>query len=219
MAQILVPGVAQAKLQGVIGVHPWNAIWHYQLVQAGGVWTAGQLGNLAEAIATGWNTYMKTFFNPEVVLDSVSTVDIGVVSPAVGQSVTNGLPGTGSGFTTPPQATLNIRYLINARYRGGHPHTALPAMDTSRQTTSSDAYTSAAIGLVQTAFANLQDAVFSANPGINQCVPRYTYTYTPSNTGHKIIITRTGLKGVFQVLNWVPQGPIGTQRRRNRVGG
>jgi hypothetical protein len=221
MAQILVPGVAQAKLQGTIAGHPWVCIWHYQLGGSGGAWSNGQLSALAVAVYSGWGSFMKSFMNVDTVFDSCTAVDIGQASPAIGSTTGVAIPGTdASGGVNAPQLTANVKFLIGARYRGGHPRTALPALGATYQNATADAYTSGTLGSFDTAFANLQDGIFAAVPGIFQVVPRYHYTRVPNASGTKILVTRTSLNGTPpQVVNWLLQAEIGTQRRRNTVSG
>lgn len=219
MAQILVPGVCQAKLQGTVSGHNWNSIWHYQLGGTGGAWSNGQLNAVASAILSGWGTFLKSFYAPGTILTSVTVVDIGQANPQAGASTGAPVVGTGTGTEFPPQCTANVKFLIGARYRGGHPRASLPALSSAFATATEDEWLSAELGPFDTAFANLQDGVFSAVPGSFQVVPRYTYNYVDDPSGHKYLVERTGLKGTPQVLNWLLQAPIGTQRRRNTFGG
>lgn len=218
MAQILVPGVAQARVTGTVSGHPWNAVWHYKIV-SGGSWTTGQLGTLTQQIMLSWASRLAVVFPASAIIDSVEAVDLGVTQPAAGASSHAPVSGTAGGPEPAPQLTTNVKFLISSRYRGGHPRTALPAMAQSFQNPTGDSYTPTGIGDMSQGFSNLQDDVFAAIPGIFQAVPRYTYSYTPSLNGKKIIVERTGLKEVVQVLNWICQAEIGTQRRRNQVSG
>lgn len=220
MPAILVPGVAQATLRGTIGANAFNCIFHYKLNQVGVNWSQAQLQNLADGLMGGINITngVAQFTLNSVVFQSVVAVDIGTATPFEATSTHAPITGVQTG-EVPNQVCVLISGLVNARYRGGKPRTYMPPGGATNILSSGDAWSSTFVGNYQTAFTNMQDTAFNAVLGITQVAVRYNYTYTPSLNGRKIIVTRESLNSTPQILSYLVKAPLGTQRRRVRVGG
>lgn len=220
MPAILVPGVAQATLRGVIGSNPFNCIFHYKLNQVGVNWSQAQLQNLADGLMGGialTNGVAQLTLN-SAVFQQVVAVDIGTSTPFEASSTHAAITGVETG-TLSNQVAVLVSGTVNARYRGGKPRTYMPPGGSANIAAGGDSWTAAFVASYQTAFTNMQDTAFNAVLGITQVVVRYNYTYTPSPNGKKIIVTRESLNSTPQVLGYTVKGPLGTQRRRVRVGG
>src|SRR5215472_310986 len=219
MAQVLVPGVAQTALTGTVGGHPFANIWHYKLNVGGQNWTISQLNSLANAIMAGIGTFIAPLTSSDTIFQQCSAVDIGTATPAEGISNPGVHQGTQGTTQPPPSTCVVVSFQTQDRYRGGHPRTYMPPMAATSMDTTEDQWTAALIGQYSTAFTNLQDGVFSAVPGITQVAVRYNYSYTDDPVRHKYIKTRVSVHSTPTVLNWIPKQPIGTQRRRVKIGG
>jgi hypothetical protein len=220
MAQILVPGVAQVVMKGTISGHAWANIFHFKLDLAGQNWSISQLNALCQGLFSGAETNMAPHWGVNVICNEVSGVDIGVSAPATGISSGAPFPGTDAiGNELSPQIAVVVSFEIPDRYRGGHPRAYMPPGTSSNLTANEDEWIPAYVGQYSTAVANMFDAAFAAQPGCFQCAVRYTYSYTPDDTRHKFIKTRTGVEGTPQVFNWIAKAPLGTQRRRVSIAG
>src|ERR1700751_5589356 len=56
MAQVLVPGVAQAVLSGTYGTQPWAVVTHWSYDNIVQDWGQSQIQALADQLASAWNT-------------------------------------------------------------------------------------------------------------------------------------------------------------------
>src|ERR1700758_3500447 len=118
MAQILVPGVAQATMKGFFGNQPWACVTSWKYDNQTGPWTQANVQALADQISSQWNTHMAGFAPAAVTLNQVDTVDIGTSAPAVGQNLTIH-PGTSPNVALTSATCTVISFRIPARYRGG----------------------------------------------------------------------------------------------------
>lgn len=222
MAQILVPGVAQAVITGNHNTQPWAIIHHWRFGTATSAWSQQNIQLLADTLSSAWGTQLAPMCGTDVVLTSVVTQDIGSTAAVVGSNTTSHA-GTRSGGSVPNAAQCFVmRFNVNRRYRGGHPRTYLP-FGTGVDTLNNFQWTSAAVTSFTNAFVAWITAVVNALPGTgsgaaNHCVPRYTYTYAPNPSGRKIIKTRTGLLEVATVQSYIGNQQFGTQRRRLTLG-
>lgn len=221
MAQILVPGVAQAVLQGVFGTQPWAVVWHFKFDNSTSNWTQTNIQQLADAISGGWGSYALNIIAPTVVLQQITTTDIGSTTPVVGSNSVSHAGAGGSGALANSSMCTLMRFKINVRYKGGHPRSYLP-WGTNTNTLNEFSWNAAYATLSQSAMANLINNVRSTVPAsggnqVSHVVPRYTYTLTNDAVHSKYVRAREGLKSVDVVQSYLLNPTFGVQRRRLRV--
>ena len=120
-----VPAVVQIKLVGTRQGLPWNSVQHARY--AGTAPSVGDLGTAAQAVGTAWANAMAVIHDPAVFLTNVIMTDLASKTGAVADASMNHAgthPGTGS---LPLNVALVQSYIIQVRYRGGHPRTYWPA--------------------------------------------------------------------------------------------
>jgi hypothetical protein len=216
MAQILVPGVCQAKVSGVIGPHPFVVIFHYKQNTPGSPFSAVQLENIATSVQAGIGSFIAPLSNTAVNYELTTVTDIGQAAPASPGLAATGHIGTATGVEPPPSTCMVVQNIIADRYRGGHPRNYFPGGSMSQLASTEDQWLTGFVNEYTTAVENLHDGVFNAVPGITSCAVRYTYTLIDDAVHHKYHRVRTGVLDTPTVVNWIAKGPIGTQRRRNR---
>lgn len=219
LPQVLVPGVAQAVLSGLLGVQPWKCVIHWRKDTPAGDWTQTLIQGLADQLSSQWNTYLGKHLSTPGELTAVDTVDIGSLAPVVGSNVTTRL-GTAAGSAITNTATCTmINFKIPARYKGGHPRIYLP-IGTVPDSLNNYQWGPAYITQVQQDFANYIGAVAAGvntlgATNTNHCVPLYTYQYTNDEANHTWKRERVPpVKGVFTVSSYAAMQRFGTQRRR-----
>jgi hypothetical protein len=218
MAQVLAPGVCQAKLAGFIGSHPWVVGVHYNNNSGQVPWTTANMNAIATSIDNYWGSNLAVFFAPSTTLSSVTVTDIGQAAPAaIGFSGTVHA-GTGASTQLPPQICTQINYSIPARYRGGHARSMFPGLEASYQTSTEDGWTTAAVNAFQPLIATMLQSAGTAGNG-TLCVPTYTYSYVDNPTKKKYVITRTDFKQAYSVGGFTMRPLFGVQRHRGSVGG
>lgn len=214
MAQVLVPGVAQAVVGGTVGPHPFRVVWHYKLVATGQPWSNLQLQNLATSIQSGLGLFIAPLSGQQVNFLETITTDIGQASPSTPGVAATTHTGTETGQEPPPSTCVLVQNLIADRYKGGHPRSYMPPGSMTAMNTTEDSWQASYVNNYSTAMTNLQDQVFSQVPGIQQCAVRYLYSIVDDPIHHKYVHTRTGVKGTPTVVNWIAKTQLATQRRR-----
>jgi hypothetical protein len=218
MAQILVPGVAQATFNGLYLAQPWAVVTHWKYDGQTQDWTAANIQTLATELKNGWANNLATFHVSQVVLQNVQTVDLGNSAPVTGQEL-NGVSGTHPSTGGLPSSTcFVVSDRIGARYRGGHPRQYLP-IGTPSDTNSESTWSPTFVSNATAGWVGLVNHVRSVLPPVNgsqlsQVSIAYTYTYENVPTKNKYVKVRTGLKNVYVVQSYIGRSLIGTQRRR-----
>lgn len=218
MAQILVPGVAQAVLSGVYTSQPWALVWHFKYDGNTTNWTQSEVSSLAASLRQAWANHAAALCPLTTHLTSVTTTDIGSTSPAVGQDATN-VPGTASGAGIENASICAMmNFHINVRYKGGHPRSYLPwgiLTSLANEFTWSTAFQTAAnqaiAGMINDVRANMPPRGSSQ---VSQVCPRYVYTVVNDPVHQKYVRQRTGLKSVDVVTTYSLNPTFGVQRRR-----
>lgn len=217
MAQILVPGVAQAVLSGTFLTQPWACVWHFAYDNSTASWSQTEVQALATDLRLAWAAYAAPLCTTEVTLRQVTATDIGSTTPVVGID-SNVVTGAVAGGTQTSSTCALMSFHINARYKGGHPRAYLPWGAPLNQ--SSEYQWSVAFqGSANSAIAALINQVRANVPPragnqVSQVVPRYTYQVVNDPAHSKYIRQRIGLKAVNVVTSYSLNPTLGTQRRR-----
>lgn len=218
MASILVPGVAQATIQGTIAGNPWACVWHFQFAGSTADWSGTDVQTLADDVFNGWESELKPLMCNNVTCDAVTTVDLGTETPAVGSSTGTAWVGTISQPSLTAAACVLISMRIAARYKGGHPRTYLPGVH-AVASTDGETITPGYQGLYATHTADLISTI-NSNPaygpseGPDHVAVRYTYDYTADPAHHKYLRVRTGVQGTYVIASYTTHPRIASQRRR-----
>lgn len=217
MAFVAAPGVAQIRLTGLVGAHPWAVVLHWYTGSAT-AWTQSQIQSLAQSCATRWDTNIKPLLGNNTRGVASDTVDLSDSTLRAGH-VDSGNATGGTPNPTPTLAScILISHKTSQRYRGGHARTYLPGSG-SANTADGDTWGAGFVATCTTnwtAFKNgistdMQAAGLSASV---QCAPRYTYLYEADANKHKFIKTKQTFLSPNTVTGFVVQNQIATQRRR-----
>lgn len=218
MAQILVPGVAQCVIQGTYGAQPWALVWHFAFDGNTNNWTQTEIQALADDVHSGWNSYATAVMSTQIRVTNIATTDIGSSAPTVGSNtalITGASPGGGLENSS---ICCLMRFLILARYKGGHPRTYLP-WGTGSDLASESSWTGSFQTRSQSAIAGIMDTVRGNVPPrgssqVSNVVPRYNYQIVNDPAHSKYLRQRTSLKAVNVVQSYLCNPTFGVQRRR-----
>jgi|SRR5215469_2558352 len=221
MPFIPVQATAQAKLFGTVSGHPFNCIWHFRLPTVSATWTTAQLNALCDGLMNGLKLAngVQSLTGVNVTFSGVTAVGLETSAPAVGNSSVAAFSGSLAGTDLPPSVSILVQFVINDRFRGGHPRTYMPPSVVGSLVGSEDSWTPTFITSYNTAFINMIDNGLAANTGSFQCTPRYNYTFTDVPAKHKWLKTKSSLLDNPQVVNWVVKANIAGQSRRAKIGG
>lgn len=115
--------IVLVRLKGVFGSQPWNVIQHLQYT--GAAPAVADLQTLATSITTAWNTNYAPLCANGVNLTGIDLADL--TNPAAAAaSVTVSSAGTRTGTILPASTCIVVSWIINVRYRGGHPRSYYP---------------------------------------------------------------------------------------------
>src|ERR1700751_138003 len=89
MAQVLVPGVAQAVISGQRSGQPWACVMHWQFGGSQAAWSQPNIQLLADSIHAGWASNLMPFADSATTQQSVTTVDLGTSTPQIGSNATS----------------------------------------------------------------------------------------------------------------------------------
>jgi len=223
MAFIPVPGVAQTVIKGQVGGSNWALVWHWQLGQSQGAWPQAQLQVLADVLSNSWKTHFQTEMNANTTFSVLDAVDLTNTTPATAVGSTASFAGTSTFGILPASACMLISFLINARYKGGHPRTYLPIGGENNMATQ-DEWAPVYASSIESKFATMVGDVVSALPGsgagaAQHVAPRYVYQLVNDSVHHKYIRQRMSLLAVPVIQSYTGKVKIATQRRRIGAGG
>jgi len=119
-----VPNVLRLVLSGSKQGQPWAAVQYARFTGASP--GSAELATAAAAVGTAWQSALAQIHTAEVLLTSVTCIDLTRLDAAVGSASMNHA-GSRVGTALPNQVALVASYKINVRYRGGHPRTYWPA--------------------------------------------------------------------------------------------
>lgn len=130
------PSIARVAVLGTIFGHAWTQVFYLQVT--GAAVTVNDLQSVSDEIATLWNTNIAPSLTADCILTNVSIVYI----PSVGNELTYegsySHAGTAAGTTIDNAASSYVvNWKISAYYRGGHPRSYVPGVETSAVTNGS----------------------------------------------------------------------------------
>lgn len=151
MAFVPVPNIVEVFCEHTYAGAPGKGwVLHYDAVNT--PWTLEMMDDLAGAIITWWNTYIKPTVNSQVVFERIRMRELSSVNSLVFDTST-GLPlvGTRAGTPTQSQVVLSVKKgtgIAGKSFRGRVYHFGFNTGDLSTANTVSTAYSS----LVETAW-------------------------------------------------------------------
>lgn len=211
-----VPGVLRVFLEGVIdneNVEKWGNVLHYQYT--GTPPTDAICAAFASAIASTWATNMAPACPSPTQLTQVQVTDL--TSPSSGEGTWVGNhPGTRGDDSIPANAALLISYVIQNRYKGGHPRTYLYVLGNADLQGASE-WSTAATAEVQADWRSFQNTVGTlsdAGTVFNGfCAVRYRGKFLP-NSGPPHFYLDTPIVMPIAVTGMDAVQQIASQRRR-----
>lgn len=131
------PGTAKLIYTGILGGHSWATTFWLRLTSSAPA--QADLDALALSLANQWGTNLAEYISPAVGLVDTTLVWI----PTAGTELisTNATAHSGLSSGTPihdAAACYVLSWHISAYYRGGHPRTYLPGVETENITNYSD---------------------------------------------------------------------------------
>lgn len=167
--------------------------------------TAAACAAIANQLGTAWWDVIQAFYPTVYEFAAVVVTDLTTSTGASG-SHSFGSPGTGSGNPLPINACILVDHTISRRYRGGHPRTYYPPLESNYYQEPST-WTGAgvtAVGNAQAAFA-LEASTFSDSG----CTGVYVVNVSYISGG----VARVA-PVIDQITGSTVSGIIRTQRRR-----
>lgn len=119
-----VQNVVRIRLKGTNQNTTWNNVLYLQYTPPAP--TSADLTTLMGTIATAWLSNLGSLHNVSSALTGIDAADL-TNSAAATASITTSQVGTRAGTAMPASVACVISWLINRRYRGGHPRTYLSA--------------------------------------------------------------------------------------------
>lgn len=183
--------------------------------------SSANLNTFCDAVATEWGTNMKSLFGTQYVMGPVVAQDLSSTS-GFGGTGTSTVTGTRTGTGNAAGASLNIRYNIIRRYRGGKPKMYCHAGVTNDQADYSH-WTGALVTAANTAATNFFAGVIThawAGASSLQHVSvswyhGFTVVTDPVTGRARNVPVLRGTPIVDVVTGYSTDAQIGSQRRRN----
>lgn len=158
------PGIARVAILGTLMGHRWTQVFYLQV--SGSAITINDLESLSDEIATLWNTDVAVEVPSVVVLTNVSIVYI----PSVGEELTYegaySHAGSAAGtIVSDASACYVMNWKISSYYRGGHPRSYMPGVNTASISNGSDvsAGTQTSLAAAWNSFRNSLNAYTTTN--------------------------------------------------------
>lgn len=194
--------IVLVRLKGTYGSQPWNVIQHLQYT--GPAPAVADLQTIATSITSAWNTNYAPLAATNVGLSGIDLADL--TNPAAAAaSVTVSSLGTRAGATLPASTCIVVSWIINVRYRGGHPRSYYP-FGVITDTTGTRAWAPTFVTSVNnasTAYRTALNALSVSGTTYKMAVVSYTRNNEPRPTPVP-----------FTIQSNVTHQRIDTQRRR-----
>jgi hypothetical protein len=186
--------------------------------------TNAQLDTFSTAISGIWSSNMKSLFNEDHELTSVTTEDLTSATGAVGIDTTT-VSGTRAGATLSAASSVVCSHSIARRYRGGHPRTyfaAGVAADLFTLNLWEPSFLTAVATAFSTFVGDLESLGWTGSGGLTLVNVSYyegftNHTYPSGRT--RPIPNLRATPVVDAITTTVIRQSVGSQRRRNEFVG
>lgn len=201
-----------------------DARWRFFVSYSGSVPTATELDTFCTSISSAWNTNLKSFAFSDVTLTSVEAIDLSSGTGASGLW-TGAIAGTNTGEPLPANAAFIVKFLIDRRYRGGHPKVYLPYLVAESLDSVQEWLSATAAGLVTAFAAFMTDLLtdgWSGAGGMEHVAVSFFHGFTnflESSGRYRAIPTARSTPVVDIIHGYAANPKVGSQRRRNQQGG
>lgn len=196
------PNCVLVRVKGIYGTSIFNNVLHLQYT--GGAPTTADLSTLATSINSAWTTNFAPLMPIGVNVTGIDLADLTNPAAAAG-SFTVTSTGSRAGTIMNAATACCVSWIINSRYRGGHPRTYFPfgvAGDTGSTRTWSSAF--------QTTVNNAANAFRTALNAIT--ISGTTYKMIALSYKHNNEMRDQPVP--YTINSNVTHGRIDTQRRR-----
>lgn len=198
---------------------------HFYVGYSGGPSTAADLNSMCGAATNNWSVGTKTSFSTDIVLASVSALDLSSASGQQGVS-NSGVAGNASTEEVEAGAAVHLRFIIGTRYRGGHPGIFLPP-GPSGQVVEPASWNASWLSSLASAFQGMVAAVtggtYSSMTSCHHVAVSWYQGHTPNTDpsvwAPKNVPLYRGTPQVRNVTNIIGTPLIAAQRRRRRSTG
>jgi hypothetical protein len=153
-----VPNCLRVQLKWTFAID-LDVLCRFFVLYSGPQPTAAQLNTLAASISSEVNTNLSAYWTSDKHLTEVIITDLTSSTSAVG-TWSGSVGGTASGSPLAAGTALIVKFLINRRYRGGHPRIYLPFLGASTLATDGSWNTASTAALL-TAWETFMAAVLA----------------------------------------------------------
>ena len=168
-----VPNAIMIKISGLLSGQPWVNILH--AVHDASTANATDLQTLCATINNSWGTNIKALCTTSCSMTAVAVTDISSRTGATASLTTPTQVGT-LGNPAPNNVSYAVGWVINRRYRGGHPRTYHPGLSTNQlngNTQVSAATRTAMIAGYNALKANIEGGALASMPNLRLCQVSY----------------------------------------------
>lgn len=157
-------GTCRLAISGKINGHTWVNVMWLQLTLSGAA-TVNDLKVVVDAIATSYATNMLHQAPNTVTVEQITASWLHATGQSLDYVGAYSLAGSDTGTVADDAAAAVINWTIGDYYRGGHPRTYVPGVETNKMTGGSDLTSSARSTYAQYAntFRNAVNALTSGN--------------------------------------------------------
>lgn len=141
-----VPSVARVVVNGVFSSSggPWVNIFHVRREPVAGSLTQGEVDAIAAGVRGAWLNNFIPLCSSAMTLGNVVATDITDQFGLVGTSSGNNAGAIATGTMMPPSVAIGISWTQAQHYRGGHPRSYIPGLNSGQLNASGSNLLSAA---------------------------------------------------------------------------
>lgn len=183
--------------------------------------TGSDLNTFCNSVATAWGTNLKSLANTNTIQGPITAQELSTNSGPIGAGTTSNT-GTRTGTSLTAATSVNVRFQIARRYRGGKPKVFLPfgvVGDLSNQTLWGSSFVSA----VGTGWANFMTAVLAAGWSGAGTLEHENVSYysgftavvNPITGRYRNVPTLRATPVQDTITGYSVDSQVGSQRRRN----
>lgn len=194
---------------GTVNSEPWVGVSHWRFVPVAGELSSDNIRVICAKFVNSWRDNWKPIFSATTFDSQVEGIDLTSTTAATGVAP-DGDHGDTAGEARSPSTCFLVSKVVGVRYRGGHPRTYWPGLQ------SADVFDGRSVG--DGLFADLS----AATAAYYGDIPPAVTTDGDSNCSsfHEVMVSyftagaRRAVPLVADILGYTPHQVVATQRRR-----
>lgn len=141
-----VPATARVVVNGVFSSSggPWVNIFHVQRTPTGTALSQTEVNAIAAGVRTAWLNNFIPLCSSSMTLGNVTATDLTSSFGLVGSASGNNAGAIATGTMMPPSVAVGISWTQAQHYRGGHPRSYIPGLNSGQLNASGSNLISAA---------------------------------------------------------------------------